>query len=58
MEGYTSSEVVKHLYDRFGVFTVAASLEGREVVRVTPNLYNSTGDLDQLLEGILSLSKK
>ena len=58
MEGYTSSEVVNHLYDRFGVFTVAASLEGREVVRVTPNLYNSTGDLDQLLGGILSLSKK
>lgn len=58
MEGYTSAEVVKHLYDRFGVFTVGASLEDRQVVRVTPNLYNSTEDLDKLLDGILSLSKR
>jgi selenocysteine lyase/cysteine desulfurase len=56
IEGYTSSELVKYLYEKFNVFTVGAELEGRQVVRVTPNLYNSTDDLDQLVEGMKSLS--
>ena len=53
-----ADEVIKRLYDDFGVFTVKRNLpENEEGIRVTPNLYSSTSDVDRLLEGIQKLSK-
>ncbi|MEM7109615.1 MAG: aminotransferase class V-fold PLP-dependent enzyme [Bacteroidota bacterium] len=56
LEGTEAKEVVKRLDEEFGVFTVIRRLPNEMVVRVTPNLYNSTGDLDRLLEGIETLT--
>ncbi len=56
IEGMEAKEVVKQLYDRFRVFTVIRQLEDEQVVRVTPNLYNHTGELEVLLEGIEKLA--
>ncbi|WP_339794289.1 aminotransferase class V-fold PLP-dependent enzyme [uncultured Imperialibacter sp.] len=55
--GISADDTVKRLLDEYGVFTVKRQLKDREVVRVTPNLYNSVADLDRLLEGIEGLSR-
>lgn len=57
IDGISAKETVKNLFDQFKVFTVIRQLEDEQVVRVTPNLYNSTKDLDRLLEGLEELSK-
>ena len=58
IEGIKSGDLVKRLYDEYGVFTVAASLEGRQVTRVTPGLYSLQADFDRLLEGINAIAKE
>lgn len=55
IEGLGAEETVKKLYKEFKVFTVIRQLEDEQVVRVTPNLYNITKDLDKLLEGLEQL---
>ena len=55
--GMDTKEVVRRLYDEYGVFTVIRYLPNDEVVRVTPNLYNGTTEVDRLLEGIMNLAK-
>ena len=57
ISGMEASDVVDQLYEKHQVFTVIRKLHEDTVVRVTPNLYNTTNDLDQLLEGIYSLAK-
>ncbi len=57
IEGQEANETVKMLYDKCKVFTVIRQLEDEQVVRVTPNLYNTVRDLDKLLEGLENLSK-
>ncbi len=57
VEGVTAKDVVKKLDDKFRVFTVIRKLHDDTVVRVTPNLYNSTDDLERLLEGIEAITK-
>ena len=58
IEGQDARQTVENLYERFGIFTVIRYLEEEEVVRVTPNLYNHTGHLNRLLEGLSALSKE
>lgn len=55
IEGVDTKKVISALNDKYKIFTVIRYLEKEEVVRVTPNLYNHTGELDVLLEGIKSL---
>ncbi|MDW7694416.1 aminotransferase class V-fold PLP-dependent enzyme [Flammeovirgaceae bacterium SG7u.111] len=51
-------EAAEKLYKGYGIFTVKRNLPGDKLgIRVTPNLYNGTNDLDRLLEGITALSK-
>lgn len=57
IEGISAKEAVDRLFDKFKVFTVIRQLEDEQVVRVTPNIYNTTKDMDQLLEGLEALSK-
>ncbi|MEQ9425011.1 MAG: aminotransferase class V-fold PLP-dependent enzyme [Cyclobacteriaceae bacterium] len=52
IEGMDSMDVQKQLDEKFGVFTVIRKLKDDVVIRVTPNLYNSTADMDKLLEGL------
>jgi selenocysteine lyase/cysteine desulfurase len=58
IEGWEAQDVVNQLDSEFGVFTVIRNLKDQQVVRVTPNLYNTTSDLDRLLEGIDTISKR
>ena len=55
--GQDAKETVRMLHEQFKVFTVIRYLEDDQVVRVTPNLYNNTGDMNRLLEGLSVLSK-
>ncbi|MCI4670990.1 MAG: aminotransferase class V-fold PLP-dependent enzyme [Bacteroidia bacterium] len=57
LDGVPAEKVVERLDKEFNVFTVIRRLHNSNVVRVTPNLYNSTKDLDRLLEGIASISR-
>lgn len=57
IEGKLAKDVVQELSEEYGVFTVIRYLEDKNVVRVTPALYNTTADLDKLLEGIQKISK-
>ena len=56
IDGLDSKEVVQRLFDDHQVFTVIRYLPNETVVRVTPNLYNGIGDLDQLINGIKQLA--
>ncbi len=57
MDGVHAKDIVKQLDENFNVFTVIRKLYNDTVIRVTPNLYNSTKDLDRLLEGLTAISK-
>ncbi|MGB3463935.1 MAG: aminotransferase class V-fold PLP-dependent enzyme [Cyclobacteriaceae bacterium] len=57
IEGISADVVVKNLHEKHGVFTVIRNLENDQVVRVTPNLYNNSDDLNRLLEGIQVLAR-
>lgn len=56
IDGMDTKEVIAKLYEKTKVFTVIRYLEDQEIVRVTPSLYNHTGELDILLEGIESIT--
>ncbi|MCA6073764.1 aminotransferase class V-fold PLP-dependent enzyme [Fulvivirga sedimenti] len=58
MDGMDSYDLVRLLDEDFGVFTVIRRLKDQVVVRVTPNLYNGTGDLDVFLDGIRNISSR
>lgn len=58
MQNMKADEVIKRLFEDFGVFTVKRDLPGNEEgIRVTPNLYIGTADVDRILEGIKELSQ-
>jgi selenocysteine lyase/cysteine desulfurase len=57
VEGMESARLVQRLDEEFNVFTVIRRLKDDTVIRVTPNLYNTTDDLDRLLEGLAVISK-
>ena len=52
------NKTIDKLYKEYGVFTVRRDLPGGDAgIRVTPNLYIGTSDIDKLLEGVQQLSK-
>ena len=57
VDGMKAKDIVNFLYDKYQVFSVARYWENVEAVRITPNLYNATRDVDRLLEGLQGLSK-
>jgi len=57
IEGMKTEDVIRGLLEKHNVFTVIRHLEDQDVVRVTPNLYNNTGEMDVLLEGLNDLAK-
>ncbi|MEP1095444.1 MAG: aminotransferase class V-fold PLP-dependent enzyme [Cyclobacteriaceae bacterium] len=56
IEGMKTEDVISGLLEKHNVFTVIRHLEDQDVVRVTPNLYNNTGEMDILLEGLKDLA--
>ncbi len=56
VEGKETKKVIDQLYEKTKVFTVIRYLPDQEVVRVTPNLYNLTEELDVLIEGITKIA--
>lgn len=52
----SASEVVHRLMCDYGIFTVARSIDGCEGVRVTPNLFTSTSELDLLIKAIRAMA--
>ncbi|MEL7124280.1 MAG: aminotransferase class V-fold PLP-dependent enzyme, partial [Bacteroidota bacterium] len=55
VDGKEPNEVANHLFRNYKVHTVAIKWENINGVRVTPNVYTTTRDLDVFVEGIKSL---
>lgn len=49
------SELAKTLMDKYGIWTVAINRPGVKGVRVTPNIYTTTKELDQFVEALKAL---
>lgn len=52
IEGKKASDIETELFKKHGIHTVAIEYEILNGVRVTPNVYTTTGDLDRLVQGI------
>lgn len=58
IEGMKPEDIDSHLFTKYKIHTVAINWENIHGVRVTPNVYTSTKDLDKLVKGISELAKK
>lgn len=57
IDGIKAAEIEQHLFQKYGIHSVAIDYEDIHGVRITPNVYTNFADLDRLLEGIYELSK-
>ena len=57
IEGRKAEELDSFLLDKYKVHTVAIKWEGLNGIRVTPNVYTTTKNLDVLIEGITAFAK-
>jgi selenocysteine lyase/cysteine desulfurase len=57
VDGKTPGELDSFLLDKFKVHTVGINWENIKSVRVTPNVYTTTKNLDTLIEGIEKFAK-
>jgi selenocysteine lyase/cysteine desulfurase len=55
VDGYSSDDLCKALYDRFKIFTVAINHPVVNGVRITPHLSSSLADLDALVAALKQL---
>jgi len=49
--------LANRLFDKYKIFTVAIDMEAVKGVRITPHLYTSTEDLDQLVVALKEISR-
>lgn len=56
IEGIEPSDLADRLMDEYGIFTVAIDRPGVRGLRITPNLYTTTAELDALVSAIRELS--
>ncbi|MBL7901066.1 MAG: aminotransferase class V-fold PLP-dependent enzyme [Bacteroidia bacterium] len=56
-EGWQAPQIEARLFERYKIHTVSIIHEGVNGIRVTPNVYTSTRDLDLLVKGLLEISK-
>ncbi|MCU0361484.1 MAG: hypothetical protein MUF75_12370, partial [Bacteroidia bacterium] len=56
-EGWQAQQIEARLFERFKIHTVSIIHEGVNGIRVTPNVYTSTRDLDLLVKGLIEISK-
>jgi len=55
IDGKTPQEIGRHLFNKYKVHTVPIVWENISGVRITPNVYTTTRDLDVLVEGVRGL---
>ncbi len=56
IEGVEPSDLAKTLLSDYRIFTVAIDRPGVRGLRITPNVYTTTGELDLLVRAIKELS--
>jgi selenocysteine lyase/cysteine desulfurase len=56
VEGTTPGELDRFLLDKYKVHTVAIQWENINGIRVTPNVYTTTRQLDQFIEGVTAFT--
>lgn len=57
IEGWQASQIEAKLFERHKIHTVSIIHEGVNGIRVTPNVYTSTRDLDLLVKGLNEIAK-
>jgi selenocysteine lyase/cysteine desulfurase len=57
-EGWKPQEIDAYLYEKHKVHVVSIAVEKVNGIRVTPNVYTSTKDLDVLVKGLTNFSKQ
>jgi selenocysteine lyase/cysteine desulfurase len=57
IEGKKPAELEAFLFDKYKIHTVGIEWENIHGVRITPNVYTTTGNLDLLVEGITIFAK-
>jgi selenocysteine lyase/cysteine desulfurase len=58
IDGYTPAEIDTFLFDKYRIHTVSIVWENISGVRVTPNVYTTTKDLDKLVLAIGEMSSR
>jgi selenocysteine lyase/cysteine desulfurase len=58
IEGMNPGDLGRTLFDRYKVWTVAINNAGVRGVRVTPQLYTTTAELDVLVKALLELASE
>ena len=58
VDGKTPGEVTNYLFKKHKIHTVGINWENIHGVRITPNVYTTTRDLDRLVHAVHELSKK
>lgn len=58
VEGRKAADLENFLHDKYRIHTVVINWEGLNSIRVTPNVYTTTKNLDLLVEGIEQFVKK
>ncbi|WP_246153580.1 aminotransferase class V-fold PLP-dependent enzyme [Terriglobus albidus] len=56
VEGYTPTELMNTLFDRYKIHTVGIDYEGVRCIRVTPHVYTTLADLDRFVNAIGELA--
>ncbi|MCB0657643.1 MAG: aminotransferase class V-fold PLP-dependent enzyme [Saprospiraceae bacterium] len=57
LEGHDIGDLANFLYNKYKVHTVPINWENIHGIRVTPNVYTATRDLDRFVEGIWAYTK-
>ena len=57
VEGWQAQQIEGHLFEKYKIHSVSMILENVNGIRVTPNVYTSTQDLDLLVKGLKEISE-
>ena len=57
IDGQDAASVAQRLFNEFKIHTVAIDWENINGVRVTPNVYTLTSDLDRFVEGVFQITR-
>ena len=56
--GLNPIELAKNLFEKFKIYTVAIDTKTVKGVRITPNVYTTTNELDLLVNALNQIAKK
>lgn len=58
VEGYTPTQLMNTLFDKYKIHTVGIDYEGVQCIRVTPHVYTTTADVDRFVRAIEELASR